>query len=460
MDPIGLGLAAVFSCTAAGLDGLSRKEISSWVEEQALQVDVDSGRGVDQLGALIGDARVVGLTEALHLAREPLEFRNRVFEHLVKERGFTAIAIESGIVESRVAHDYVLGYRSDVAQVMANGFSWGFGHLPQNEALLKWMRGYNETAGRGRKIRFYGFDVPGSPGSSRASRGMDTALREAILYLERVDEAAAAGFTHRLKPYKGRLRIDLAGKVSAAGYDALKSSERDALTAIVADLITLLERREAEYVARSTPADHEWAYRAAVGARQVDSWLRQTPLRPADDTKPIDLAFLSIATDVRDRAQADNVDWILTREGVQGRVLVFAHRYHLSASPVEARWWPAVSSEPRRQVMGTYLRRKLAHSFVVIGNLIGGGAAGCGGAPESLAKPPAGSIEALLQEAGASGLLLDLRRAPPWVASSFRQPQRIGTQRDALTLVPGEAFDILFYLEKVSPACPTTRQAH
>jgi erythromycin esterase len=50
------------------------------------------------LGDMVGSATVVALAEAVHGGAEPLDFRNRVFQYLVEEKGFTAIAIESGSV--------------------------------------------------------------------------------------------------------------------------------------------------------------------------------------------------------------------------------------------------------------------------------------------------------------------------------------------------------------------------
>src|SRR5262249_1931502 len=44
--------------------------------------------------------------------------------------------------------------------------------------------------------------------------------------------------------------------------------------------------------------------------------------------------FVAATNDARDRAQADNLDWIVKREGANGKVLIFASRYHLSAMPI------------------------------------------------------------------------------------------------------------------------------
>ena len=46
---------------------------------------------------IVGAAKIVGLSEGQHVAAEPLAFRNRLFKYLVKNLGFDAIAIESGI---------------------------------------------------------------------------------------------------------------------------------------------------------------------------------------------------------------------------------------------------------------------------------------------------------------------------------------------------------------------------
>src|SRR5688572_25176385 len=76
------------------------------------------------LGKMIGGATVVALGEAAHCAAEHLEFRNRLLQYLVKEKEFTAIAIESGIVESHGVHEYVRGAAGDLDAVVAQGIGW------------------------------------------------------------------------------------------------------------------------------------------------------------------------------------------------------------------------------------------------------------------------------------------------------------------------------------------------
>jgi erythromycin esterase len=398
------------------------------------------------LGAMIGDARVVALTEAVHGGAEPLEFRNRVLQYLVEEKGFTAIAIESGIVESRAVYDYVRGSTADCAAVLTEGISWTFDRLPQNESLIRWLRQYNASHRSPRPVNFYGFDVPGSPGNPAANRGVDTALLEALKYLAGVDRVAAAAFHDRLGTLLPLVGFD-PDRVSYGGrYDRLRPAERDWLTAAIADLVSLFERKESEYTAVSTDAGYAWAYRAALNARQVDSWLRQIPIGWQSSDNQFE--FHAAANDIRDRAQADNLDWIIQQEGPLGKVVIFAHRYHLSAAPVRTIW----AGRRQQSVAGTYLRRRYGRQLITIGNLIGAGEVECAGIRQVLKPPPPDSIEGLIGQLGTPLFLLDLRTAPSRLISWLSHEHQLGQGDDELKLSIGAAFDVIFYVDAIRPA--------
>jgi erythromycin esterase-like protein len=162
------------------------------------------------------------------------------------------------------------------------------------------------------------------------------------------------------------------------------------------------------------------------------------------------MKFLPSARDVRDRAQADNLEWIIKQEGPCGKILVFAHRYHVSTTPVRV---------PPQEVMGTYLRRRLGERLVTIGNLIGTGAVECAGlscgdgVTQTLERRDQESIEGLAGAVGAPRFLLDLRAAPAPVAHWLEQMHPLGQGRyDVLDVPVGRAFDVLFYLDVVTPA--------
>ena len=405
-------------------------------------------------GQMVGDARVVALSEGVHLAREPLEFRNRVFQYLVAEKGFTAIAIESGFVEGRAVYDYVRAAMRNLVRYCLKESAGASTNCRRTRRSSAGLKEGNAARGRSRKINFYGFDVSGSPGNPAAKRGPATGLIEALKYLMTVDRGAAAAVHARLDRVIGRIQFDFHRAREAPSYDRLTRSERDGLTAAIADLNGLFERREARYAETSGSAEYEWAYRAAISARQMDNWLRQIPEGWQPSGESVDLfpgeypEFFAAATEVRDRAQADNLEWILRQEGDLGKVLIFGHSYHLSGAPVQTRW----AGERRQEVLGTYLRRRLGDDLITIGNLIGGGDIGGLDDDQMRARPAPESLEGLAGEVSEPHFLLDLHKAPAQVAAWLDREREIGRGMDALRLSVGRAFDALLYLDRVTPA--------
>jgi erythromycin esterase len=416
------------------------------------------------LDSMIGNAAVVALSEGAHGAAQPLEFRNTLLRYLVQKHGFTAVAIESGVVEARVVHDYVCGASGELTSVLARGINWTHDQLPQNRALVRWLREYNEAPERTRKVKFYGFDMPGCPTSSREHFGHDTALNVALRFLDAVDPTAYSVFAARLAPFMSRGQFHPLKVLPKSCYGLMSQPERDTLTAAIADLLTWFERHEGKYASLASADEYDWAYRAAVGVRQIDNWLRQvppgwSPAKAHAGTVGEWPHFLSVGTDVRDRAQVDNIEWIVRREGEAGRVLVFASRFHLSAAPIRMSRYP--DGKPSWQaVAGTYLRRRFGNELLTIGNLIGKGEVACGSYAEDLGTAPAQSLDGLASEVGQQLFLLDLRRAPEDVSRWLDGEHQLVAGAQALALNAREAFDILFYIDEVTPACETIAAAH
>jgi erythromycin esterase len=412
-----------------------------------------SAGALDALGKMIGAAGIVTLGEAVHGAAEPLIFRNELLEYLVERKGFTAIAIESGIVESRWVHDYVRGGTRGLHDTLERGLSWTFDRLPQNEALVRWIRQYNQDPRHVRKVNFYGLDVPGSPGNPSANRGMGTALTEALRFIDRVDVIEGRELHRTLDPFLPRIGLNPYSRTDGPSYDDLSQLDRDLLTGGINELIQLMERRVKTYSAASSNADYGWAYRAAIGAAQVDRWLRQFP--PGWRRAPDSTVYLSAADDVRDRAQAENVEWIVQQERPHGKVLVFAHLAHVSTVPIRGHWVAERMEEP----MGIFLRRQFGRELVSIGTLVGSGTVDCAGVAccagfrQALEPASTDSIEGLAGATGTPRFLLDVRRAPMRVAKWLGEDHQIGRGEDAFDDAVGNAFDVLVYLGAVTPAC-------
>jgi Erythromycin esterase homolog len=396
------------------------------------------------LREMIGAAKIVGLSEGQHAAAEPLVFRNRLLKDLVENLGFSAIAIESGIVESRVLNDYVTQGKGELDTVLKQGFSTGFDTFRQNVELIRWIRDYNARLRPGvAKVQIYGLDISGGPGNFDAARGPDTALDVALSYLRGVDPQVAAEI-------QGKVSAFLPALKSTNGYGALQQSDRDALTATIADLVSLMERRRFAFVDKSSKEDYEWAARAAIGARQTDAWFRRMPIgwKLADG-----FAWTREAIDVRNQTMLDNLEWVLGRLGPRGRMLVFAASPHIAATPMKYPEGPLHETVP----FGVYAKDRFGPDYFTVLNLImGGEIAYCSANPRRvmpLKQPPAGAVELLFASVNVPRYIVDLRRAPPAVSSWLRQPHDHWNGFASTRFPTAAAFDVAYFVSPITSAC-------
>lgn len=402
------------------------------------------------LGRMIGDAPLVALSEGVHGGEEVLELRNQLLRYLVEHKAFTAIAVESGLVEGRLVHDYVRGGPGNLAEVAAKGLNWGFGELRQNHVLIEWLRDYNTAAFNRRKINFYGFDTSGAPSSDQLHWSQQVSLGAVLRFLHTVDATAYEIFQQRLAPLLELTRFHFRQPLGPVSYGHLTPAQRDALTATIADLVAWIERYESQFIGKSTPEAYAWAHRSAIAARQTDDWMRRCPpgwMTTSQQGLPAGWLpeFFSQTMDIRDRAQADNVQWILEREGRAGKLLLFASRYHLSAAPVKVSWQPYVQ-ETYQYGAGTYLRRRFGAEFVTIGNLIGRDEVG------TPATAPEQSVDGLAARLGRRSFVLDLRQASGAAGSWLDQEHELAVSGMRLKTPLRQAFDILLYVDVVTPA--------
>jgi hypothetical protein len=294
---------------------------------------------------------------------------------------------------------------------------------------------------------------------------METALIEALKYLSWIDPEAGATFRSRVEGFLPSFRFDYYAPVEGPSYDRVTPAERNALSAIVADLITLLKARRHELTELSSADEYDWALRVGIGARQVDAWMRQIPHGWEASLAHIEL--LDRASDLRDQAQADNIEWIVKREDAHGRVLIFGHNAHLSNAPVNRVWWPCESTErPARPVehrqvsAGCHLKRGYGKRLITIGHLAGYGKIPSNGGESTHGRSPLNeSIDEVLADPDSPSFLIDLRAAPALIARALDQETRLGPDFELpgkfqgfLTVPVRQAFDALLYL-KATDAC-------
>ena len=369
------------------------------------------------IGGVVGDTRVVAFGENAHYLHEWNRFRARLFKYLVREHGFSVFILESGLVEGRHIHDYVNG--EDVAwDRVVGSVTNGWGVWAELQELIVWMREYNADPGNRRRLRFYATD--GSGNWSHARIAFDAVLA----FLREVDGEAAA-----------RVEQELGKEVRGADFaerDRLDRANWDRLIAGSARIVSRIEQHRLAWRESVSREDYDWGLASARVLRDLMLNFAQTEI-------DFSVGFRTF-WNVRDVAMADQVQWILDREGPGARALIGAHNTHLQQYPVRVQ---------RATSMGSYLAERIGRENAVF---IGAQSAYSVKGDEPLPD----SNQAAYARVGPDCYFLDLRRAPregpvaEWLG--VERPDRSNLRYHPLA--PGKAWDCFVFHRRVSIAEP------
>jgi erythromycin esterase-like protein len=142
---------------------------------------------LDPLLDAIGDARYVLLGEASHGTSEYYSWRARLSQRLIREKGFSFLAVEGDWPDCYRVNRYVKGYRGagESAREVLHAFdrwpTWMWANW-EVVALAEWLKGHNQSLDEGRKVGFYGLDV----------YSLWESLHSLMSYLKRTDPEALA----------------------------------------------------------------------------------------------------------------------------------------------------------------------------------------------------------------------------------------------------------------------------
>lgn len=145
-----------------------------------------SPRDLDPLMAVIGDARYVLLGEASHGTSEFYTWRTELSKRLIRERGFSFIAVEGDWPDCYRVNRYVKGMNDggksaqDVLHAFERWPTWMWANR-EVVSLIEWLCTHNRGAGRDRPVGFYGLDV----------YSLWDSMRAVMEYLERLDPELA-----------------------------------------------------------------------------------------------------------------------------------------------------------------------------------------------------------------------------------------------------------------------------
>jgi erythromycin esterase-like protein len=362
------------------------------------------GADYDPLLRQIGDARFVLLGEASHGTHEFYRERARITKRLIREKGFTAVAVEADWPDAWRVNRYVQNQSTDGDAVEALG---GFERFPawmwRNADILDfvgWLREHNDALQPdAHRIGFYGLDL----------YSLHASIVAVLQYLDKVDPAGAERARRRYACFE-----NFGEDAQAYGYAAGMGLSPSCESAVVAQL-TDLQRRAAEYARRDGRIAEEDFFYAQQNARLI---------------KNAELYYRSMfrgrvsSWNLRDQHMANTLDALVQHLALRNpdtKVVIWAHNSHLG----DAR--ATQMGRAGEWNLGQLLRERYPDECVLTGFTTYTGtvtAASNWDAPaerKNVVPAIPGSFEALFHSVDIPAFLLTLPRGSQ-VANGLREP--------------------------------------
>ena len=369
-------------------EGTSEESAGAADRLKAISRPMESDDDLHPLWDRIGEARYVLLGEASHGTSEYYSWRSRISQWLIREKGFSFIAVEGDWPDCYRVNRYIKGApdSGNSAREVLHAFDRWPTWMWANEevtALAESLRRENDSRPDEKKVGFYGLDV----------YSLWDSMKAVIEYLERTDPAAvsAARRAYRcFEPYGEDVQ-----EYARATAFVPASCERE-----VIDLLSTLRRRIPEH-----RSDRESAFNAeqnALVARNAELYYRTMMQGGAP------------SWNVRDLHMVETLERLMAFHGAGAKGIVWAHNTHVG---------DARATDMSREGMfniGQLVRERHRPDEVVLvgfgsyhGSVI---AASEWGSPMArMAVPPAreGSFEEILHQIGAKDQLFIFNEGRP-----------------------------------------------
>ncbi|MGW7198665.1 erythromycin esterase family protein [Streptomyces chryseus] len=392
-------------------------DIARWLTEHARPLDtLTPGAPTDDLeplGEKLRGARIVGLGESTHGTAEFFRLKHRIVEFLVRELGFTTLAMEASESAARAVDAYVRHGVGDPARLVARLGFWTW-RTQEMVDLVEWLRAHNRDLPEERRVRFAGVDP---------QRGADSV-------------EAVTAFLRACAPER-----EEDARALEVLVDARPGSRPDPEQAL---------RHHAEEVARHLAdrddADDDVVEHARILVRAAD-----LVTRSLDQSAGEESAFA-----VRDRAMADAVARLVDDDPT-ARVMVWAHNGHLAKG----------TYGDRVTALGSRLRERYGDRYYALALLFGKGSF-LARRGDDLQAPPVRhrigtgtrSIEARLADALKGDYYIDVRCTAPWLHAPQAQRSfganvpRFSYRFHTAPLVPAKDYDGIAFVARSTCSHP------
>ncbi len=259
---------------------------------------------LDPLLERIGDAHYVLLGEASHGTSEYYQWRARISQRLIREKGFSFIAVEGDWPDCYRVNRYVKGAPdsgSDAHEVLDAFARWPTWMWANEEIidLAEWLRRHNAALPQDRKVGFYGLDV----------YSLWESLYAVLGYLRKVDPGALSAARRAFlcfEPYGEDVQEYARSTVLVPG-----SCEEEVIT-----LLKELRSKAPTYSAGGQEGFFD-AEQNALALKNAEAYYRAM-VRGGPES-----------WNIRDRHMTETLERLMRHHGPDARGIVWEHNTHI-----------------------------------------------------------------------------------------------------------------------------------
>jgi erythromycin esterase len=399
-----------------------RADMAAWIASGGGTLEAADAKSDGDLAPLQGiarDARIFAFGEASYTGSELASLRLRVFRYLVEKMDFSMLLFEAGQADVRALDDYVLHGKAKLPELLVH---LGYFSLDTEEstALFEWMRAYNDVPAHKKKLRVAGFDV----------QRTITAAQNVQSYLTKVDLALASTVETTLD----RLRVNDFG----AQYRTRPGEEQDAVKSDLESLQQRFDKNARVYSAKAGKVAYAQARNDVLALLWATRVYRDERLRGA--------------------AMADLARREIEAQPAGTKVMLWAHDSQVSRRKADGGMGAALEEVYKSDYVA--LGSTFYQGWISAWDFTTGPTMERGTKLFRLGAAESGSLESLLDAAGVSLFIADVRRAPPSLAAWFEAPlsmRNLGTsfvaeRRSRTRTIVKEAFDGLVFVKKQTTA--------
>lgn len=381
-----------------------------------IQISSESDQDLEPVRKAIGGARIVQLGELTHGDGTSFALKARLVKYLHQRAGFDVLIWESGFVECEQLDEGLMG--KDPVQDVARKAV--FSHWSSSKESIGVFEYARQTHVSRRPLVMAGFDIQSSGREGN------------LAFLGLVAEIGDPDLNTRAE----EIRQLPSGEEKEAAVLTLAEPMKELLT-------RNRSRLEATHGKSSFDALRQRVDSMVAYDQMMKSYRRFQQVQTG--------AEFQVGYNLRERANFENLKWLVDRRFKGKKVIVWAHNSHVSHDGATGSFWVAGPNDVVLDSTGRLLKQAYGAKLYTIGFLASAGKWSWMGQPaQDFIEAKPGSIEELLGRSGASHAFLDLRP----VAKHLSEPMDgyINRQDPQLNrAVWPKVFDGVIYIRNMQP---------